>query len=57
LARRNNGNLIPFLLEGVAGMVDLNLDDGIHPTAEGHKIIAENVWMVLKPVLGKIIYR
>lgn len=57
LARRNNGNLIPFLLEGVAGIVDLNLDDGIHPTAEGHKIIAENVWMVLKPVLGKMVYR
>ena len=57
LAQRNDGNLIPFLLEGVAGMADLNLDDGIHPSAEGHKIIAENVWLVLKPVLGKMIYK
>ena len=57
LARRNDGRLIPFLLEGVAGMVNLNLDDGIHPTAEGHKIIAKNVWLVLKPVLEKMICR
>ena len=57
LAQRNNGSLIPFLLEGVAGIVDLNLDDGIHPTAEGHKIVAENVWLVLKPVLEKMICR
>ena len=57
LAKRNDGSLIPFLLEGVAGMVDLNLDDGIHPTAEGHKIVAEKVWLVLKPVLEKMIYR
>jgi acyl-CoA thioesterase-1 len=51
LAERNNGALIPFLLEGVAGIASLNLPDGIHPTAEGHKRLAENVWKVLKPVL------
>jgi acyl-CoA thioesterase-1 len=53
LARANNAALIPFLLEGVGGKPDLNLPDMIHPTAEGHKIVAENVWKVLKPVLEK----
>jgi acyl-CoA thioesterase-1 len=43
--------LIPFLLEGVGGVSELNLGDGIHPTAEGHRLVAENVWNVLRPVL------
>lgn len=43
--------LIPFLLEDVAGEPELNLPDGIHPTAEGHQIVAENVWKVLYPLL------
>ena len=51
LAESNHGELIPFLLEGVAGIPSLNLPDGIHPTAEGHKRLAENVWKILKPVL------
>ena len=51
LAESNQGELIPFLLEGVAGIPSLNLPDGIHPTAEGHKRLAENVWEILKPVL------
>ena len=51
LAKRNNANLIPFLLDGVAGNPDLNLADGIHPNIEGHQIVAENVWKVLKDVL------
>ena len=42
---------IPFLLEGVGGDPDLNLPDGIHPTAEGHKIVAETVWKYLEPLL------
>jgi len=46
--------LVPFLLEGVGGVPELNLSDGIHPTAEGHKIVAENVWKVLKPLLGSL---
>jgi len=53
LARSNNAALIPFLLEGVGGKPELNLPDLIHPTAEGQKIVAENVWKVLKPVLEK----
>lgn len=48
LATENKAVLIPFLLEGVGGIRRLNLPDGIHPTPEGHKIVANNVWQVLK---------
>jgi acyl-CoA thioesterase-1 len=48
LASANNIELLPFLLKGVGGDPKLNQRDGIHPTAEGHKIVAENVWEVLK---------
>jgi len=51
IARRYRLPLIPFLLEGVAGIPELNQSDGIHPTAEGHRRIAENVWKVLAPNL------
>ena len=51
LARKNNSRLIPFILEGVGGEVKFNQDDGIHPTAEGHQIVSENVWKELKPLL------
>lgn len=51
LARSQNAILIPFILDGVATVPELNLEDGIHPTAEGHKIIAETVWQFLEPVL------
>ena len=54
LAKANNSALIPFLLEGVGGKPELNLPDLIHPTVEGQKIVANNVWAVLKPVLEKI---
>lgn len=53
LAKKNNVQLIPFLLEDVAGNPELNQQDGIHPTAEGQKIVAENVWKVLNPVIQK----
>ncbi len=43
--------LIPFLLDGVAGNPELNLEDGIHPTPEGHQILTENVWKHLAPML------
>jgi acyl-CoA thioesterase-1 len=48
LAAKNRIALIPFLLQGVGGEAKFNQQDGIHPTAEGHKIVAENVWNVLK---------
>jgi acyl-CoA thioesterase I len=51
LAKENDIPLIPFILEGVGGEANLNLQDGIHPTAEGHKILAENVWRELHKVL------
>jgi acyl-CoA thioesterase-1 len=53
LAKANGATLIPFLLDGVGGNPELNLPDLIHPTAEGQKIVAENVWKVLRPVLEK----
>ena len=43
--------LVPFLLEGVGGSTELNQTDGIHPTAEGHAIVADNVWQILRPLL------
>ena len=51
LARHNNAALIPFLLENVGGIATLNLADGIHPNPTGQKIVAENVWRVLQPLL------
>lgn len=51
LAKKNKATLIPFLLENVGGIPSLNLPDGIHPNVEGQKIVAENVWKVLKPLL------
>lgn len=53
LARANDAALVPFLLEGVAGVDALNQDDGIHPTAAGQRILAENVWRVLQRVTEK----
>ena len=53
VAKKNGATLIPFLLEGVGGHLDLNQPDQIHPTAAGHKIVAENVWRVLAPLLRK----
>jgi acyl-CoA thioesterase-1 len=51
LARENNAVLIPFLLEGVGGNRDLNQQDLIHPSAAGHRIVAELVWRTLEPIL------
>ena len=51
LAMKNAMVLVPFLLEGVAGESELNQSDGIHPTAEGHRILMENVWKVMSVLL------
>jgi acyl-CoA thioesterase-1 len=51
IARQNNMAYIPFLLKGVAGVSHLNLMDRIHPNAQGHQILAENVWEVLSAIL------
>lgn len=50
LAAKYRVALVPFLLQGVAGDETLNQRDGIHPTAAGARIVADNVWAVLKPI-------
>lgn len=51
LAREHDAALVPFLLEGVAAVPSLNIEDGIHPNAAGHRVIVRTVWDVLGPVL------
>ena len=52
LARKDHLALVPFLLTGVAGIDSLNQADGIHPTPRGHRIVAENMWKVVGPMVG-----
>ena len=52
LAKANDTALIPFLLEGVGGVPELNLADGFHPNPAGHKIVADVVWKTLEPLLS-----
>ena len=51
LAAKNRVAFIPFLLAGVGGRAELNQPDGMHPTAAGAAVVAENVWAVLHPLL------
>jgi len=51
VAREEKALLIPFLLEGVGGVLELNQPDQIHPTAAGHQVIASNLWIHLEPVV------
>jgi acyl-CoA thioesterase-1 len=51
LAKKNNATLIPFLLVNVAGNEKLNQADGIHPTAEGHQIVANTITKIIEPLL------
>jgi acyl-CoA thioesterase-1 len=51
LAKKNNASLIPFLLQDVGGIEKLNIADGIHPNAEGHKIVASTVIKTIEPLL------
>ena len=51
VAKDKQTALIPFVLEGVGGKAEFNQPDRIHPNSEGHKIVAQNVWAVLEPVL------
>jgi acyl-CoA thioesterase-1 len=50
VARTGRAVLIPFLLDRVGGVPTLNQADGIHPTAEGHQIVADTVWRTLQPL-------
>ena len=51
VAHRERVPLLPFLLEGVAGIETLNQPDGLHPTAEGQRVIAEHLWPYLRALL------
>ena len=51
LAKENQITYLPFMLENVAGIKEMNLPDGMHPNEEGQKIVAENVWATLKTIL------
>ncbi|HEY0793372.1 MAG TPA: arylesterase [Chthoniobacterales bacterium] len=51
VAAENNAALVPFLLDGVGGVPELNQPDRIHPTAEGQKRVAINIWSVLQKIL------
>lgn len=51
LAGENDVVFMPFILEDVGGISELNQSDGIHPTEEGHEIIADNLWEYLKPLI------
>ena len=52
LADKNSLPFIPFRLQGVLGHRELNLPDGVHPNAAGQKVVAENVWQILEPLLS-----
>jgi len=54
LAARYHVALVPFLLQNVAGSDTLNQNDGIHPTAAGARVVADNVWSVLKPIAEQL---
>jgi acyl-CoA thioesterase-1 len=53
LARENNVTFVPFLLEGVAGVPDLNQPDGVHPTSAGAARIADHLWPAVKTMIDK----
>mgnify|MGYP001818913682 CR=1 FL=1 len=54
VAEEEDAVLVPFLLVGVAGVPELNQNDRIHPTPEGHRRIAETVWPILRDVLNTL---
>jgi acyl-CoA thioesterase-1 len=53
IAEKNRATLIPFFLEGVGGDPELNQWDRVHPNAAGQRVLAENVWRVIQPLLRK----
>lgn len=54
VAKAEGITLLPFLLEGVAGKPELNQADGVHPNERGERIVAENVWRGIKPVVEEV---
>ena len=55
LAREHNVELVPFLLEGVAGVPELNQSDGIHPNAEGATRVAEHLWPAVESLVQQVV--
>jgi len=53
VAKERRAALMPFFLDGVGGNARLNQTDGIHPTAEGYRIIVDRLWPYLKPLLAR----
>ena len=53
VARKRGAAFMPFLLDGVAGNPQLNQGDGIHPTAEGYRIVVDRLWPYLEPMLTR----
>jgi acyl-CoA thioesterase-1 len=51
VAKKYDVAFVPFLLDGVAGLADLNQEDGIHPNARGAERVADTVWSTLRPLL------
>jgi acyl-CoA thioesterase-1 len=54
VAKKENVTLLPFLLGGVAGIPRLNQPDGVHPNLTGERIVADNVWKGLKPIVAQL---
>jgi acyl-CoA thioesterase-1 len=54
VTREKGVTLIPFLLDGVAGHRELNQRDGVHPNNRGERIVADNVWRHLEPILDSV---
>jgi len=54
IARKEGIPLLPFLLDGVAGIPRLNQADGIHPNVAGEQIVADNLWRALKPIVAQL---
>jgi acyl-CoA thioesterase-1 len=54
VAKKENIPLLPFLLSGVAGIPRLNQADGVHPNLTGERIVADNVWKALKPIVAQL---
>jgi acyl-CoA thioesterase I len=53
VARKRGAAFMPFLLDGVAGNPRLNQGDGIHPTAEGYRLVVDRLWPYLEPMLTR----
>ena len=54
VAKKENVTLLPFLLGGVAGIPRLNQPDGVHPNLSGERIVADNVWKALRPIVAQL---